>query len=706
MTESCPKKTNIAEISPHLICALCGGYLIDATTIVECLHSFCKTCIVRYLESSKYCPICEVLVHKTRPLQNIRLDHTLQDIVYKLVPGLFKSEMKRRREFYKDHPTVRSAKVRQEQQRHRIIYSADEQFSIALEFCPDGRIRRPSGRRSRRASKPEAPERRYLLCPAGTTVALLKKFMKLKFALPPKFKVDIFHEKGPLRDHFSMMDVAYIYSWKREGVLQLYYTVYKAPDPVPEIKITEVKDEKCFDIADDTGQKADDTRPSTLFNKATLLGNHSVDRNIPHDLSPLELIATVANDICIQEGRGLKRKPEDAQLYENDDDNCSTETRQLQKSIEHAIDICSNSNQGSPACASAINTSSTTTSIQDTRTGNQVTVSEYVPVTTNNYVKVANGTSTAISNNGSETFIKPSVTQKSIDKNLLTKDKPKKTDTASQCDPRPKKHKGEGYTHNKSKNSSKAPSTNKDGSINSSISSSDKKVNVNNEANNSDKVVPLKTNGVNVSEQNSASAKCNVSHPNAKSGETVKSIDTNTDTVKDQTPGPKLDNNNTSTTKDTNVQAKTRNEIPKTSASNVYAAPGGSAITTCSPLRTMSTVTKPSNTSTNVKPSYTLYKAPNVPTQNKISNSQNKLPVSSTATKIPSKAITAQISSKIVPPVLKSVSTPTKVTETVKQTAQIKQTTQINGHSSLAEVAKQQNKLSITTKVTQNENKD
>lgn len=29
------------SLNPHLICVLCGGYLIDATTIVECLHS-CK----------------------------------------------------------------------------------------------------------------------------------------------------------------------------------------------------------------------------------------------------------------------------------------------------------------------------------------------------------------------------------------------------------------------------------------------------------------------------------------------------------------------------------------------------------------------------------------------------------------------------------------------------------------------------------------
>ncbi|MBV99893.1 Polycomb group RING finger protein 2, partial [Eschrichtius robustus] len=33
-------RIKITELNPHLMCALCGGYFIDATTIVECLHSF------------------------------------------------------------------------------------------------------------------------------------------------------------------------------------------------------------------------------------------------------------------------------------------------------------------------------------------------------------------------------------------------------------------------------------------------------------------------------------------------------------------------------------------------------------------------------------------------------------------------------------------------------------------------------------------
>ncbi|KAL8560259.1 hypothetical protein ACOMHN_005990 [Nucella lapillus] len=39
MAEKKRTRLRICELNPHLLCALCGGYLIDATTIVECLHS-------------------------------------------------------------------------------------------------------------------------------------------------------------------------------------------------------------------------------------------------------------------------------------------------------------------------------------------------------------------------------------------------------------------------------------------------------------------------------------------------------------------------------------------------------------------------------------------------------------------------------------------------------------------------------------------
>lgn len=34
-----PNRIKITDLNPHLTCPLCAGYLVDATTIVECLHS-------------------------------------------------------------------------------------------------------------------------------------------------------------------------------------------------------------------------------------------------------------------------------------------------------------------------------------------------------------------------------------------------------------------------------------------------------------------------------------------------------------------------------------------------------------------------------------------------------------------------------------------------------------------------------------------
>ncbi|XP_040445557.1 polycomb group RING finger protein 1 isoform X5 [Falco naumanni] len=93
-------KVKMKELNEHIVCCLCAGYFIDATTITECLHTFCKSCIVKYLQTSKYCPMCNTKIHETQPLLNLKLDRVMQDIVYKLVPGLQESEEKRIREFY------------------------------------------------------------------------------------------------------------------------------------------------------------------------------------------------------------------------------------------------------------------------------------------------------------------------------------------------------------------------------------------------------------------------------------------------------------------------------------------------------------------------------------------------------------------------------------------------------------------------------
>ena len=44
----------------YYVLQICSGYLVDATTVTECLHTFCKSCIVKHLEDNINCPECEV----------------------------------------------------------------------------------------------------------------------------------------------------------------------------------------------------------------------------------------------------------------------------------------------------------------------------------------------------------------------------------------------------------------------------------------------------------------------------------------------------------------------------------------------------------------------------------------------------------------------------------------------------------------------
>merc|ERR1712062_607879 len=70
-------KVRIKPISPLLACHLCSGYLVNATAITECLHVFCRSCLIKHLQMSQECPDCgeKVIISAEGSL---RLDRTLQ----------------------------------------------------------------------------------------------------------------------------------------------------------------------------------------------------------------------------------------------------------------------------------------------------------------------------------------------------------------------------------------------------------------------------------------------------------------------------------------------------------------------------------------------------------------------------------------------------------------------------------------------------
>lgn len=68
--QSCKSNTSgkilLGALHPYICCSLCSGYLIKATTIVECLHTFCHSCLMKHLSREKQCPQCNMNIIKSK----------------------------------------------------------------------------------------------------------------------------------------------------------------------------------------------------------------------------------------------------------------------------------------------------------------------------------------------------------------------------------------------------------------------------------------------------------------------------------------------------------------------------------------------------------------------------------------------------------------------------------------------------------------
>lgn len=253
----------------QLSCHICKGYLIDATTIDECMDSFCKSCIVIHLRSHNNCPKCGTLIHKTNPFNAIHSDKVLQDIVYKLVPGLYDNEMKRRREFYRNiyggtntsssssdddgssgSLTIeRSPSLSSEQygvvSHPKSFYKPTDSIDLSIEPHTRGdssAIYYDNKRQSVVTCFTGGPQQRpasgsmfspvdsqefktYLRCPASLTTLQLKKFIAAKFNNCKDDTIHLLYLNESLKDEYSLIDIAYIYDWRGIEHMRLFYII-------------------------------------------------------------------------------------------------------------------------------------------------------------------------------------------------------------------------------------------------------------------------------------------------------------------------------------------------------------------------------------------------------------------------------------------------------------------------------------------------
>ncbi|KAF8394333.1 hypothetical protein HHK36_020541 [Tetracentron sinense] len=80
-------KVRRKKLEACMTCPLCNKLLNEATTISECLHTFCRRCIYEKLtdEEVDCCPICNIDLGCV-PVEKLRPDHNLEDVRAKIFP--------------------------------------------------------------------------------------------------------------------------------------------------------------------------------------------------------------------------------------------------------------------------------------------------------------------------------------------------------------------------------------------------------------------------------------------------------------------------------------------------------------------------------------------------------------------------------------------------------------------------------------------
>ncbi|KAK6186200.1 polycomb group RING finger protein 3 [Patella vulgata] len=215
------RKIRLKTVNPNITCYLCKGYLIDATTITECLHTFCKSCLVKFLEENTTCPKCHLVIHQSYPLNYISFDRTMQDIVYKLVPNLYEKETKRQIEFCKKRGIQfpenniqgsndnESNNTEPPPTEDKDYHRSDDQVNVCLE-CK-GQLK--------------TLKRKFLRLSSHATIAQLKKFIALKiYNNQSKYKdVDILCNEEILgKDH--TLKFVQVTRWRsKDSPLLLHY---------------------------------------------------------------------------------------------------------------------------------------------------------------------------------------------------------------------------------------------------------------------------------------------------------------------------------------------------------------------------------------------------------------------------------------------------------------------------------------------------
>lgn len=223
-----PVSVKLKDLNEHIVCGICNGYLVSAATVTECLHSFCKSCLVKHLQTRQTCPKCKILIHETAPMQHIGYDTKLQDIINKLVPGLLDSENKRSSEFY----AKRGLSIPQNGNSSRPITPNTQDWEPDKFPPDDGRtwfhtndIKISLSVEPAEKETVQPMPMKYIRCSMKLKVEHLEKFIKQKTHIPDALELTC--NKKPL-DRDMTLENIWLDTWKiKEAPMRLFYNKKK-----------------------------------------------------------------------------------------------------------------------------------------------------------------------------------------------------------------------------------------------------------------------------------------------------------------------------------------------------------------------------------------------------------------------------------------------------------------------------------------------
>ncbi|XP_076212995.1 polycomb group RING finger protein 2 isoform X3 [Aptenodytes patagonicus] len=163
----------------------------------------------------------------------------------------FTDEMKRRRDFYAAYPMAEVPNGSNEDrgevsEQDKGNLTDDEIVSLSIEFYEGSREEKKGTVENGDLEKEKKNGVRFLRCPAAMTVMHLAKFLRNKMDVPSKYKVEVLYEDEPLKEYYTLMDIAYIYPWRRNGPLPLKYRVQPA---CKRLKLSQPATSECINTS-------------------------------------------------------------------------------------------------------------------------------------------------------------------------------------------------------------------------------------------------------------------------------------------------------------------------------------------------------------------------------------------------------------------------------------------------------------------------